>query len=170
MRATHDYWHGEMEIKEFNASLLQLYQQRDVEGIIASVSAFKSDPQFQPIQQALISKRRLAPSANTLEEITKALILEMEEAIANKPQPDEGDNFFEVAEKLKRHYNQEVAELYLDTWMLNDFILSIRELSGTEEKIPPTERTISTHKQEYIRIKKGLAAVFKEVQPYSNFQ
>ncbi|MET0046525.1 MAG: hypothetical protein ABW066_01940 [Sedimenticola sp.] len=158
-----------METKEFNAQLLRHYLDRDVEGIISLVSSYKNDTGFQPIRQKLIKKNRLSFSSNTLEEITNALILEIEDALSGKQTADSEESFFDIGEKLKRHYNKEIADLYMDTWMPNDFVLGIREQDQVKEHISLTESTINAYKQEFIRIKKGLTALHRVLEPYSSF-
>ncbi|MES9873030.1 MAG: hypothetical protein ABW146_07955 [Candidatus Sedimenticola sp. 6PFRAG7] len=158
-----------MEPEEFKTKFLHCYLQQDIGGLIAATSSFKNEPGFEHLRIKLIESNYLASHGNTIEEIVQALIMETEHSLSQQAEPDVDNNFFEVGEKLKKHFEKEISNLYLDTWMPNDLILSIREKGNPNNKIKLTESIIRSHKNEYVRIRKGLNALIKATQPYSSF-
>ena len=157
-----------MDAKEFIKVLSKLYLRRDVSGIINTVNGYKKDPGFQRIYRKLLKAKKIAPSVTSLEGITKALLSEI--SLANKIGNDSTseDNFFETGEQLKTRYNQALAEIHLETQFPSEFIVNVRKYDETGEEVRLTENLVSLYKEELIRVKKGLTAIIRTLQPFSN--
>ncbi|MET0014609.1 MAG: hypothetical protein ABW088_13245 [Sedimenticola sp.] len=158
-----------MEVKEFIKVLSQLYLRRDVSGIINSINEYKSQPGFQLIYRKLLKSNLISESSSSMDGVIKALLKEISQSNEISRERHTVDNFFETGERLKAQYSKALADIYLETQFPSDFIINARKSEESGAELRLTDSLVTQYKDELIRIKKGLTAIIRALQPFSNF-
>ncbi|MES9960367.1 MAG: hypothetical protein ABW089_08040 [Sedimenticola sp.] len=158
-----------MEVKEFIKVLSQLYLRRDVSGIINSINEYKSQPGFQLIYRKLLKSNLISESSSSMDGVIKALLKEISQSNEISRERHTVDNFFETGERLKAQYSKALADIYLETQFPSDFIVDVRKSEEAGAELRLTDSLVTQYKDELIRIKKGLTAIIRALQPFSNF-
>ncbi|MET0024355.1 MAG: hypothetical protein ABW085_08850 [Sedimenticola sp.] len=158
-----------MEVKEFIKVLSQLYLRKDVSGIINSINEYKSQPGFQLIYRKLLKSNLISESSSSMDGVIKALLKEISQSNEISRERHTVDNFFETGERLKAQYSKALADIYLETQFPSDFIVNARKSEESGAELRLTDSLVTQYKDELIRIKKGLTAIIRALQPFSNF-
>ncbi|MET0103557.1 MAG: hypothetical protein ABW072_00245 [Sedimenticola sp.] len=147
----------------------QLYLRRDVSGIINSINEYKSQPGFQLIYRKLLKSNLISESSSSMDGVIKALLKEISQSNEISRERHTVDNFFETGERLKAQYSKALADIYLETQFPSDFIVNVRKSEEAGAELRLTDSLVTQYKDELIRIKKGLTAIIRALQPFSNF-
>ncbi|MES9870091.1 MAG: hypothetical protein ABW149_10400 [Sedimenticola sp.] len=147
----------------------QLYLRRDVSGIINSINEYKSQPGFQLIYRKLLKSNLISESSSSMDGVIKALLKEISQSNEISRGRHTVDNFFETGERLKAQYSKALADIYLETQFPSDFIVNVRKSEEAGAELRLTDSLVTQYKDELIRIKKGLTAIIRALQPFSNF-
>ena len=158
-----------MESPDYKKELRTHYDHRDVDAIIRLVSELIKAPQFAALSRRLIKEGRITSAAIKAEDVAAALIEELEEEIEQSGDIIVQDNYFEIAEQLKKRFNDEVAEVYLSTKIPNEFLHKIRLSHDRGDTGRLSENLVNQYKNELIRIEDGRRVVVKILQQHSNF-
>lgn len=158
-----------MDVNEFKLTLSDSYRRKDAAGFIRTISDFKKQPEFQKLCLQLVKAKRISPATTSMEVIINALLVVIEQSQKMPDAHDLDGNFYDVAEYLRNHFNESLAEIFLESQMPNDFILSAREGEGSGERIKLTKALIEQHKNELMRLDIGHAEVVKTLQSCTNF-
>ncbi|VAX09154.1 hypothetical protein MNBD_GAMMA26-2316 [hydrothermal vent metagenome] len=157
-----------MEQTDYKIELRRYYDNRNVDGIIRYLSELISKPSFVAINRRLIKEGKLPPATTKIEEVATALITELKDDIKQECDVIVQDNYFEIAEQLKKRFGDEVAEIYINTKSPDAFLREIRQTLNTEEA-KLTEGLVNQYKTELIRLEDGRKAVLDILQDSSNF-
>jgi len=157
-----------MEQTKHKVELRQHYDDRNVDGIIQLVSEVITKPTFPALNRRLVKEGKLPPSTLKLEEITSALLTELEEEIKQDGDVIVQDNYFEVAEQLKNRFSEAIADIYINTKTPNNLLSEVRQQHSNNDA-QLSECLINQYKNELIRIEDGRRAILKILQQHSNF-
>ncbi len=158
-----------MEQTDFKAELITKYNDRDVDGIIQLITNLVKSMQFPAINRRLVNEGKLNAASTKIEDVAAALIKEIEEEFNQTGDVIVQDNYFEIAEQLKKHFNSEVAEIYLRTKTPDEFLHEIRTSHERGDASKVSENLVNQYKNELIRIEDGRRVVVEILQKHSNF-
>ena len=158
-----------MEQTDFKAELITKYTDRDVDGIIQLITNLVKSMQFPAINRRLVNEGKLNAASTKIEDIAAALIKEIEEEINQSGDIIIQDNYFDIAEQLKKRFSSEVAEIYLRTKTPDEFLHEIRTSQEQGDTSKVSENLVNQYKNELIRIEEGRRVVVDILQKHSNF-
>ena len=158
-----------MEHTDYKAEFKSLYDNRDVDGMIRFVSELVKSPKFTDINRRLIKQGKLPATAVKIHEVAAALIEELEDEIEQNGDVIAQDNYFEIAERLKKRFNDDVADIYIKTKAPNEFLNNIRIQHDQSDTSKLSDELVGRYKDELIRIEDGRRAVVDILQQHSNF-
>ena len=158
-----------MEQTDYKEELKSLYDNRDVDGIIRFVSELVKSPQFPDINRRLVKQGKLPAAAIKVHEVAAALIAEWEDEIKQSGDIIAQDNYFEIAERLKKRFNDEVADIYIATKAPNEFLNNLRIQHDQSDTSKLSDELVDRYKEELIRIEDGRRAVVNILQQHGNF-
>ena len=158
-----------MEQTDFKTELTDKYNDRDVDGIIQLITNLVKSMQFPALNRRLVAEGKLSAASTRIEDIAAALIKEVEDEIEQAGDVIVQDNYFDIAEQLKKRFNSDVAKIYLRTKTPDEFLHGIRtgHEQGDTSKI--SESLVNQYKNELIRIEEGRRVVVDILQKHSNF-
>ena len=158
-----------MEHPDYKEELRKYYDHRDVDAVIRLVSKLIKAPQFTALSRKFIKEGKITSATLKAEDIAAVLIGELEEEIKQSGDIIVQDNYFEIAEQLKKRFNAEVAEIYLNTKTPNNFLHEIRIDHDQGDTSKLSENLVNQYKKELVRIEDGRRVVVKTLQQHSNF-
>ena len=158
-----------MEQIDFKAELTTKYDDRDVDGIIQLVTDLVKSMQFPALNRRLVKEGKLSAASTKIEDVAAALLKEIEEELNKTKDVIVQDNYFDIAEQLKKRFNKEVSEIYLRTKTPDDFLHEIRTSHEQTDASKVSENLVSRYKNELIRIEDGRRVVVDILQKHSNF-
>jgi len=158
-----------MEQTDFKAELITKYNDRDVDGIIQLITNLVKSMQFPAINRRLVNEGKLNAASTKIEDVAAALIKEIEGEFSQAGDIIVQDNYFEIAEQLKKHFSSEVAEIYLRTKTPDEFLHGIRTSHEQGDASKVSESLVNQYKNELIRIEEGRRVVVDILQKHSNF-
>jgi hypothetical protein len=158
-----------MESADYKDVLLKEYKRRNVDGIIRHVSGLIKDPSFPALYRRLVKEGKITSAAIKVEDVARALMDELEQELQNSPDRIIEDNYFDIAEQLKKRFTEELAEIYINTKIPGEFLTEIRASHDRGETSPLSEDLVTRYKKELVRLENGRRAIVDILQPYSHF-
>ncbi|AKH19382.1 hypothetical protein [Sedimenticola thiotaurini] len=158
-----------MELSAQQTALLEKYDQRDILGLIRLVDQIRNAPDHMTTYRRLRASGRLATSQVKQEQLTAALIDELEEQLNSSSERVIQANYFEIAKQLRKKFGSEVADVYLASKMPDDFLTAIRQNPQHSDSKKLTDDLVAEYKNALVRIEKGRRIISALLQPYSNF-
>ncbi len=158
-----------MEQIDLKTELIDKYNNRDVDGIIQLTTNLIKSMQFPALNRRLVKEGKLDAASTKIEDVAAALINELEEELKQAGDVIVQDNYYDIAEQLKKHFSGKVADIYLRTKTPDAFLHEIRTSHehGDTEKV--SESLVNQYKNELIRIEDGRRVVVEILQKHSNF-
>jgi hypothetical protein len=158
-----------MESSVYNEALLKDYKNRDVDAIIRTVSGLIKDPTFPTLYRRLVKEGKITSTAIRIEDVARVLLEELEVELQSSDERIVEDNFFGVAESLKKRFNDELSEIYINTKIPNEFLVEIRANNDRGDTSTLSEELVTRYKNELVRIENGRHAIVDILQVYTNF-
>jgi len=158
-----------MEQTDFKEELIIKYNDRDVDGIIQLITDLVKSMQFPAINRRLVKEGKLSAASTKIEDVAAALIQEAEEELKKTADVVVQDNYFDIAEQLKKRFNKDVSEIYLRTKTPDTFLHEIRVSREQASASKVSESLVNQYKNELIRIENGRRVVVEILQKHSNF-
>lgn len=158
-----------MEQIDFKTELINKYNNRDVDGIIQLITNLVKSMQFPALNRRLVKEGKLGAASTKIEDVAAALINELEEELKQSGDVIVQDNYFDIAEQLKKHFSSKVADIYLRTKTPDTFLHEIRTSHEREDAKKVSESLVNQYKNELIRIEDGRRVVVEILQKHSNF-
>lgn len=158
-----------MESADYKEALLKEYTRRNVDGIIRCVSGMIKDPKFPALYRRLVKEGKITSAAIKVEDVARVLIDELEDDLKNSPDRIIEDNYFDIAEQLKKRFTEELAEIYINTKVPSEFLAEVRASYDRGDTSPLSEDLITRYKKELVRLESGRRAIVDILQPFSNF-
>ncbi|MEW7978874.1 MAG: hypothetical protein AB2813_03490 [Candidatus Sedimenticola endophacoides] len=158
-----------MGLKEFKKAIRGCYSDYDVAGFLKALSDFKKEPDFKRYYRQLVQQQKITPGTTDVTAVVNVLVMELEQAGPEATALMPGNNFYDVAEYLKLHFNSAVSEAYLETQMPGEFVLRAREgaVDGGGKRL--TETMVEQYKQELMRIDVCRDALNNALESCSHF-
>jgi len=158
-----------MDVNAFKQKLGEAYRRKDAAGFMKIIGKFKKRPEFKLLCRQLVKENKISPPVTNIEVIVNALLAEIEQTHAEGEGVVIEGHFYEIAEALKEHFSETLAEAFLDSQMPNDFVMRAREGRGAGDGKKLTESVIDQHKRELMRLDASHAEVAKALQSSSYF-
>jgi len=158
-----------MQQVNYKQELLSKYHAMDVDGATTLVTKLVKSERFPIINRQLVNRGRLSAVSIKVEDVAEALISEIEEGLTERDDVIVQDNYFDIAEQLKKRFNNEVADIYLRTKIPDDFLHNIRTSAKQGDKSKVSEGLVEEYKRELIRIEEGRKACVEILQKHSHF-
>jgi hypothetical protein len=154
---------------DYKEELRKLYENRNVDDIIRLVSKLIKDPRFFDTNRRLVRQGKLSAATLNVQEVANALINELEYEIEESGDVINQNNYFAVTEHLKKRFNSEVADIYINTKIPNEFLHDIRVSHKEGDSGKLSDELVDHYKNELIRIEDGRRSVVEALQLHSNF-
>ncbi|MCF6282206.1 MAG: hypothetical protein L3J28_08345 [Candidatus Polarisedimenticolaceae bacterium] len=159
-----------MDQIDYKEELKDLYVARNVDDIIRLISKLIKNPGFFATNRRLVKQGKLSAGTLNVQEVAAALINELEEEIEQSGDVISQSNYFELTEKLKVRFNEDVADIYINTKIPNEFLHDIRMRQDDKTDAGKlSEELVNRYKNELVRIEDGRRAVVETQQQHSNF-
>jgi len=158
-----------MQQVNYKQELLSKYHAMDVDGATALVANLVKCERFPTINRHLVNRGRLSAASTKVEDVAEALISEIEEGLAQSADVIVQDNYFDIAEQLKRRFNKEIADIYLRTKTPDEFLLGIRTSNRQSDDSKVSEGLVKQYKRELDRIEEGRNVCVELLQKHSHF-
>jgi len=154
---------------DYKEELRKLYESRNVDDIIRLVNKLIKDPGFFDTNRRLVRQGKLSAATLNVQEVARALIKELEYEIEQMGDVIDQNNYFAITEHLKKRFNSDVADIYINTKIPNDFLHDIRIPNSQSDGGKLSDELVNRYKNELIRIEDGRRAVVDALQLHSNF-
>jgi hypothetical protein len=154
---------------DYKENLKKLYEDRNVDDIIRLISKLIKNPGFFDTNRRLVRQGKLSAATLNVQEVASALIGELEYEIEQTGDVIDQNNYFAITEHLKKRFNSEVADIYINTKIANEFLHDIRISHNEGDTGKLSDELVDRYKNELIRIEDGRRAVVETLQLHSNF-
>jgi len=158
-----------MESSVYNEALLKDYKGQDVDAIIHTVSGLIKDPKFPTLYRRLVKEGKITSAAIKIEDVARVLLEELEAELRSSGDRVVENNYFDIAESLKKRFNDELSDIYINTKIPNEFLVEIRASDDRGDTSPLSEELVTRYKNELVRIENGRRAIVDVLQQYTNF-
>lgn len=158
-----------MQQVNYKQELLSKYHAMDVDGATTLITKLVKSQQFPTINRQLVNRGRLSAASTKVEDVAAALISEIEEGLTQSADVIVQDNYFDIAEQLKRRFNKEIADIYIRTKTPDEFLLDIRTNNKQDDDSKVSEDLVKQYKRELVRIEEGRKVCVDLLQKHSHF-
>jgi len=161
-----------MAISEHKAALLENYRNRDIDAIIRTTKGLMQDPEFPNLYNQLFRENRVTSASVNLEEIISALLTEIEQT--EQEEHSSRDEFtsvtyFEISAELGKQFGEDLAELYMNAKMPDEFLVQVRSGYNQSNKEKLSEDMVNRYRKEMVLIDNGRKTVTGVLQKFSHF-